>query len=169
MASAGPCKSAPCCRQAATPAPHHSVFYTPDALPAAQSTASKHWRQLPPMFKYINKWSSNVCNIDYFFAMLLRMFLLHKSRINLESTRYALDIIVTVFVLSSTSIWRAQRWFRLMRRHGRHFGTFTITCHTIISCKTANVPWYCYANKKVSLVYKTNISNDCTQNTKQLP
>jgi len=25
------------------PAPHHSVFYRPDALPAAQPTASKHW------------------------------------------------------------------------------------------------------------------------------
>ena len=25
---------------------HHSVFYRPDALPAAQPTASKHWRQL---------------------------------------------------------------------------------------------------------------------------
>ena len=25
-----------------TPAPHHSVFYRPDALPAAQPTASKH-------------------------------------------------------------------------------------------------------------------------------
>jgi len=24
------------------PAPHHSVFYRPDALPAAQPTASKH-------------------------------------------------------------------------------------------------------------------------------
>ena len=24
---------------------HHSVFYRPDALPAAQPTASKHWRQ----------------------------------------------------------------------------------------------------------------------------
>ena len=24
---------------------HHSVFYTPDALPAAQPTVSKHWRQ----------------------------------------------------------------------------------------------------------------------------
>ena len=28
-----------------TPAPHRSVFYRPDALPAAQPTASKHWRQ----------------------------------------------------------------------------------------------------------------------------
>ena len=34
------CKSAP----RSTPAPHHySVFYRPDALPAAQPTASKHW------------------------------------------------------------------------------------------------------------------------------
>jgi len=39
------CKSAPSSWQITTPAPHHSVFYRPDALPAAQSTASKHWRQ----------------------------------------------------------------------------------------------------------------------------
>jgi len=38
------CKSAPRSRQIATPAPHHSVFYRPDALPAAEPTASKHWR-----------------------------------------------------------------------------------------------------------------------------
>ena len=38
------CKSAPHFRQMTTPAPHHSVFYRPDALPAAQPTASKHWR-----------------------------------------------------------------------------------------------------------------------------
>ena len=36
-------KSAPCSRQITTPAPHHSVFYRPDALPAAQPTVSKHW------------------------------------------------------------------------------------------------------------------------------
>jgi len=39
------CKSAPRCRQISTPASHHSFFYRPDALPAAQPTASKHWRQ----------------------------------------------------------------------------------------------------------------------------
>jgi len=38
------CKSAPRSRQINTPAPHHSVFYRPYALPAAQPTASKHWR-----------------------------------------------------------------------------------------------------------------------------
>jgi len=35
-----------CSRQITIPAPQHSVFYRPDALPAAQPTASKHWRQL---------------------------------------------------------------------------------------------------------------------------
>jgi len=36
------CKSAPRSRQITTPEPDHSVFYRPDALPAAQPTASKH-------------------------------------------------------------------------------------------------------------------------------
>ena len=40
------CKSAPRSRQTTMPATHHSVFYRPDALPAAQPTASKHWRQV---------------------------------------------------------------------------------------------------------------------------
>jgi len=37
-------KSAPRSRQTTMPAPHHSVFYRPDALPAVQPTASKHWK-----------------------------------------------------------------------------------------------------------------------------
>ena len=41
------CKSAPRSRQITTPAPHRSVFYRPGALPAAQPTASKHWRHSP--------------------------------------------------------------------------------------------------------------------------
>ena len=44
------CKSAPCSRQITTPAPHHSVFYRPDALPAAQPTASKHWSLEEPVY-----------------------------------------------------------------------------------------------------------------------
>jgi len=36
------CKSAPCSRQTTTPAPHHSVFYRLDALPATHPTVSKH-------------------------------------------------------------------------------------------------------------------------------
>jgi len=40
------CKSAPRSSQITMPAPHRSVFYRPDALPAAQPTASKHWKQV---------------------------------------------------------------------------------------------------------------------------
>ena len=40
------CKSASSSRQITMRAPHHSVFYRPDALPAAQPTASKHWRPI---------------------------------------------------------------------------------------------------------------------------
>jgi len=36
------CKSASRSRQITMPAPHYSVFYSPDALPAAQPRASKH-------------------------------------------------------------------------------------------------------------------------------
>ena len=38
------CKSAPRLRQITMLAPHHSVFYRPNALPATQPTVSKHWR-----------------------------------------------------------------------------------------------------------------------------
>ena len=51
------CKSAPRSRQITTPAPHHSVFYRPDALPVAQPTASKHWRQSTPCTPSDNKTS----------------------------------------------------------------------------------------------------------------
>jgi len=53
------CKSAPRSRQMTTPAPHHSVFYRPDALPAAQPTASKHWRHIGYERDRINL--SNLC------------------------------------------------------------------------------------------------------------
>jgi len=48
------CKSAPRSRQITTPVPHHSVFYRPDALPAAQPTASKHRRH--SAFLYYVYW-----------------------------------------------------------------------------------------------------------------
>ena len=47
------CKSAHRSRQITTPAPHRSVFYRPDALPAAQPTVSKHWRQWHSLQKQV--------------------------------------------------------------------------------------------------------------------
>jgi len=40
------CKSDPRSRHIKTPAPHYSVFYRSDALPAVQPKVSKHWKQL---------------------------------------------------------------------------------------------------------------------------
>ena len=57
------CKSAPRSRQITMPAPHHSVFYRLDAFPAAQPTASKHWRhKCPPVseIEMVNKRSANI-------------------------------------------------------------------------------------------------------------
>ena len=51
------CKSSPRSRQITMPAPHHSDFYRPDALPAAQPTASKHWREL---LRLLNLFASKV-------------------------------------------------------------------------------------------------------------
>ena len=51
------CKSAPRSRQVTTPAPHHSVVYRPDALPAAQPTVSKHF-----IFRREHNRQSGLCN-----------------------------------------------------------------------------------------------------------
>ena len=53
-ASAGPYASLHLAPNDTMPAPHHSVFYRPDALPAAQPTASKHWK-----LKGCMKWVIN--------------------------------------------------------------------------------------------------------------
>jgi len=55
------CKSGPRSRQITMPAPHRSVFYRPDALPAAQPTVSKHWRQI--LFFYLLSLYCHLTNI----------------------------------------------------------------------------------------------------------
>ena len=62
-----------CTKQITMPAPHHSVFYRPDALPAAQPTVSKHWRHkkvqkkvqkstILNKYKSTSSWSENASN-----------------------------------------------------------------------------------------------------------
>ena len=52
------------------PAPHHWVFYRPDALPAAQPTASKHWKKKSNAVKYPRSCSRYATNAPFlcFFA-----------------------------------------------------------------------------------------------------
>ena len=56
------CKSAPCSRQITTPAPYHSIFYRPDALPATKPTASKHWRHI--LFNAVQNYRS-IHHVDH--------------------------------------------------------------------------------------------------------
>jgi len=56
------CKSASRSRQITMPAPHCSVFCRPNALPAAQPTVSKHWRQK----SCIQSYSLESHNLDMF-------------------------------------------------------------------------------------------------------
>jgi len=53
------------CEPMTMPAPHHSVFYRPDALTATQPTASKHWRDLLLQECATKRWcifiSYNLC------------------------------------------------------------------------------------------------------------
>jgi len=61
------CKSTTRSRQITMPAPHHSVFYRPDALPAAQPTATKHWRHKTT--KMLTLISAAAMHIIKFFRM----------------------------------------------------------------------------------------------------
>ena len=45
------------------PAPKHLVFYRPDALPAAQPTESKHWRQKYNMQNILNHVSDRLSHL----------------------------------------------------------------------------------------------------------
>ena len=54
-------KSAPRSRQINMPAPYHSVFYRPDALPATQTTVSRHWRQITEIMQCWNHINPKSC------------------------------------------------------------------------------------------------------------
>ena len=90
------CKSAPRSRQITTPAPHHSVFYRPDALPAAQPTASKHWRQ---------KANKKPDNADITYTHINRTF----------SSQIIFNLILFYFAQNHTGITSSNNlhWVRL--------------------------------------------------------
>ena len=67
------CKSfAPRSRQITTPVSHHSAFYRPDALPAAQQTASKHWSITLLMFNIGSRPSDHYfCSLCWFVCLFV--------------------------------------------------------------------------------------------------
>jgi len=99
------CKSAPRSRQITTPAPHHSVFYRPDALPAAQSTTSKHWRH--------EHWRHCTCFLKFIAAEAVLLVIMRPlfapcgSWLFLAAHFWApltLDVILLIYYYYYTSI-----------------------------------------------------------------
>jgi len=73
-----PLQPTPRPRQITTPVPHLSVFYRPDALPAAQPTASKHWRRIATTT--FSSYFLNACHIQLFCPTIwLLLYLLYLS------------------------------------------------------------------------------------------
>ena len=92
------CKSAPCSRQTTTPALHHSVFYRPDDLPAAQPTASKDWRQI-----WYRKFSK-VC-ICGFWDIRVGKKDKHADYNTLDSCKGWSTTIITIVLVFSLILW----------------------------------------------------------------
>ena len=91
------CKSASRSRQITMSAPHHSVFYRPDALPAALPTASKHSRQVDVYTRHTQRYSQGGNSVEYqctifscwhcmFFSAVWQLPLLTQDRRVIRST-----------------------------------------------------------------------------------
>jgi len=90
----------PCVCQITMPVPHHSVFYRPDALPAAQPTASKHWRDISNHSKQC-KFTS----VHYYIKQTSkrRQKKIHQKLSSHRSVTY-IDVTATVMSVSDLSL-----------------------------------------------------------------
>ena len=139
------CKSAPCSRQITTPASHHSVFYRPDALPAAQPTASKHWRtNKSHKVREISLLFQHLCgrNVTCCRCMKLRLLLLctnsHPAFVLLSSvftpsnlnTPYSMKIITNNKKCSTTYNAKQNAVLCRIVRHAEHRSPVASDKHT---------------------------------------
>ena len=93
------CKSAPHPKQITTSAPHHSVFYRPDALPVAQPTASKHWRDreliIQETYTYLRS-NSNLFYLDKSCHIIVIKYQFSKNSVLKNLTNTTLTAIITL-------------------------------------------------------------------------
>jgi len=95
------CKSyAPRSRQITMPVSHHSIFYGPDALPDAQPTESKHWRQL-----YYKRNPTVFCRLNIFVILYLQGIYFINSKGSLESAQYYMYYVTMNTCLTSVQTW----------------------------------------------------------------
>ena len=117
------CKSARRSRQITTPATHHSVFYRPDALPATQPTASKHWRHKMELIFSIPSLSAD---------MLHRHRLRSASTEQLDVGRQISDVLPFLLLeqrcgMACQAKWRRPRRCRCSRTGWRHTCSAAVT------------------------------------------
>ena len=107
------CKSAHCSRQITTPAPHHSVFYRPDALPATQPTVSKH--QLKECVATL-PWEIQKSPVSTLLFIHFRLFTLPQKKTNSNCCTAALAVYLQLlsanYYLHSPSTASGARWRR---------------------------------------------------------
>jgi len=89
------CKSAPRSRQITTPAPHHSVFYRPDALPAAQQCQSTEGTMNKQAIKHqLTDEQNGMCSI-VFMPFQKKKILTNKDEALIQSTLPQLQMSIT--------------------------------------------------------------------------
>ena len=122
------CKSAPRSRQITMPAPHHSVFYRPDALSAAQPTASKHWRHFVTKLPLELVVKDRSCSQG---KMLLAWQALERA------SRQISAAVVTFW----SSSWR--RWNSIVRCWSVHQWAAALHCRLSFVPKLQRAPSVC--------------------------
>ena len=126
------CKSAPRFRQITMPVPHHSVFYRPDALPAAQPTASKQKISPSPG----RDWQANI-NAQSTHGCISRRisYLSYTQNSILYDTSRSCD--------GTGLLWQVAT---LLRELTCHTGSHSVTCHPTdlgdIPAFTPSRSWY---------------------------
>jgi len=110
-------KSAPCSRQITMPAPHHSVFYRLDALPATQPTASKQWRY---------DISTSFCNVPVYGIYVYMSLCCFQW----------LPLTVKHILLDCASLWDICETMSTLRSVTHHLTMFRIILLSLLSKKS---------------------------------
>ena len=96
------CKSAHRSRQITMPAPHHSVFYRPGALPATQPTVSKHWRHFSLCSNCLNSIDSVTHDSEATFKWHLKTRLFQAAFIIIPSD----SLICALILFLSSALYK---------------------------------------------------------------
>ena len=123
------CKSASRSRQITTPAPYHSVFYRPGALPAAQPTASKRWRHQPVFENTYFTFFSDFEKRDFLRFLRCRQKVLKSLQQKFSHQSVEVQILRSVItVIHFSYLFVSLVYLRTYRRLSHTVISFTVYC-----------------------------------------